>query len=265
MTRSALAAACFAVALLLARESAAQAPRALEVRADTLLVNSATRTVDARGHVRITDGRAVILAARAIYQIRERRVQLSGGISMTSPDGTLRSRDAVVLLGAANTLDRLDAQGTVVVTSGARTIHADRLTYAFSTTRVMATGRVQITTPAAVATGRTLSADMRGRTGTLTGARIRSKEGIVSGERLDITAGGNQAVFRGHVVAEFEHTKITSEIATVFEREKKAVFRGKVKIARPGRVLLADTVTFYYQENRMVAEGQTRILIQESP
>ncbi len=262
---STLTVVCCVAAVLLPRPSIAQTPRTLEVRADSVLVDSAGKTIDARGHVRISDGRAVVTAQRAVYHVRERRVLLSGEVTMTSPDGVLRSREAVIFLSRANTLDSLDARSSVVGRSGSRTVRADRLIYAFPTARVTATGHVQISDPAGVATGNSLSADLRAKTGTLMGARIRSKDGTVAGDRLDIVGANRQAVFRGHVAAEFQTTKITSETATVFDVEKKAVFRGHVRIARPGRILLADAVTFYYRENRMVAEGQTRILIQETP
>jgi hypothetical protein len=46
-------------------------------------------------------------------------------------------------------------------------------------------------------------------------------------------------------------------------REKKAIFRDRVTIVRPGRTMSADVVTFFYQQNRMIAEGETRIRIED--
>jgi lipopolysaccharide assembly outer membrane protein LptD (OstA) len=254
------------VALLagLALGAAAQtAP--LEVRADVLVVNSTAQTLVARGNVRISDGRVVVAASQAIYYIRERRVLLSSGVTATSPEGTIRSRTASAFLGPRNTLDRLDAQGSVVVHAGSRSLTADRLIYVLSTKQVTATGNVRFAVPTGMATGRSLVADLRVSTGTLTPALIRSKEGTISGDRLDVDNVGRQAVLRGHVAGTFGATRLTSETATIYEREKKIVFRGSVRVTRPGRVLVADTVTLYYEENRLVAEGQTRILIQETP
>jgi len=244
---------------------AAQPSRPLEVRADTLIVNSAAQTLEARGNVWISDGRVVVTAPRATYFIRQRRVILSSGVSMTAPQGTLRSRAASVFLGPRNTLDRLDAQGSVVVHAGSRSLLADRLIYVLSTQQLTATGNVQFAVPTGVASGRSLVADLRVNTGTLTPAQIKSKEGTISGDRLDVDNVGRQAVLRGHVAGTFGATRLTSETATIFEREKKIVFRRTVRVSRPGRVLLADVVTLYYEENRLVAEGQTRILIQETP
>jgi lipopolysaccharide assembly outer membrane protein LptD (OstA) len=265
--RSGLAVLPIVIGLLLGHPTAAPAQPAgrLELRADALTVNSSAQTIVARGSVRITDGRVVVTAPQATYFIRERRVVISSGVSMTAPDGTLRSRTATVFLGPLNTLDRLDAQGGVVVRSGPRALTADRLVYVLSTERLTATGTVRLAVPTGMATGRSLVADLRVNTGTLTPAQIRSKEGTISGDRLDVDNTGRQGVLRGHVSGTFGTTRLTSEAATVYEREKKIVFRGKVRIARPGRVLLADTVTFYYTEDRLVAEGQTRILIQETP
>ncbi|MGH2348586.1 MAG: LptA/OstA family protein [bacterium] len=264
MTRFAALWGCVALVFGLAAQSGAQtAP--LEVRADVLVVNSTAQTLEARGNVRISDGRVVVVAPRATYYVRERRILLSSGVSATTPEGTLRSRTASVFLGPRNTMDRLDAQGSVTVRAGSRVLSADRLIYALSTKQLTATGNVQFAAPTGVATGRSLVADLRVNTGTLTPAQIRSKEGTISGDRLDVDNVGRQAVLRGHVAGTFGATRLTSETATVYEREKKIVFRGNVRVTRPGRVLAADTVTFYYEEDRLVAEGQTRILIQETP
>lgn len=253
------------IVLLSAGGVAAQTPRAIELRADSLLVNSAAQTVEARGRVRISDGRVTAAAPRAVYYVVQRRIVLTSGVTVTSPDGTLRSREATVFLSRGNTIERLDAQGGVVARSGARALSAQRLGYVPAADRLTAAGQVQLSVPAGVATGHTLSADLRRNTGTLTAARIRTREGTIAGDRLDVDGTNRQAFLRGHVTGAFSGTALTSDTATVYEREKKIVFRGKVTVTRPGRILQADVVTFFYEENRLIAEGQTRITIQETP
>lgn len=244
---------------------AAAAVPPFHLQADTIVVNSAAGIIDARGHVRLSDGRVVVVTSRAVYAVRTRRIDLSGGVSATSPDAALRSREAVILLGPKNSIEILDAQGAVAVRSQARTLLADRLVYTIPTGTASATGNVRISAPGGTATGERLSADLRRKTAALTTARLTAKEGTVTSDRLDIDETARQAVFRGHVNAVFESTKVTAETATLYEREKKMIFRGGVRVERQGRVLLADTVTFYYVDNRLVAEGKTRIIVPQTP
>lgn len=244
---------------------AAAAVPPFHLQADTIVVNSAAGIIDARGHVRLSDGRVVVVASRAVYSVRTRRIDLSGGISATSPDASLRSREAVILLGPKNSIETLDAQGAVAVRSQTRTLLADRLVYTIPTANASATGNVRISAPGGVATGERLFTDLKRKTSTLTAARLITKDGTVTSDRLDIDESARRAVFRGHVNAGFQETKATAETATLYEREKKVIFRGGVRIDRGGRVLLADTVTFYYADNRLVAEGKTRIIVPQTP
>lgn len=252
------------VLLLAGAPVAAQSARTIVLRADTLSVNSAAQIVEARGHVSLSDGRLSAVAARAVYYVAQRRIVLSTGVTVTSAQGTLRSREATVFLSRANTIERLTAEGTVTARTGSRSMSADRMGYVPATDVLTAAGRVQLSVPTGTAAGNTLSADLRRNTGTLTGARIRTRDGTIEGDRLDVDGGTRQAFLRGRVKGTFEGTTLTSETATVYERDKKIVFRGKVTITRPGRVLQADVVTFYYVEKRLVAEGQTRIIIQQT-
>lgn len=236
----------------------------LELRADVLTVDTVRRVIEARGRVRLTDGRSVARADHAVYALRDRRVTLSGAVSIADPDGSLQSRQAVLYLTSGRTIERIDASGDVEVEARERVLRADEVTYTVAARALTARGHVQYFTPPDII----MSGDdliIKGRdVAVLKGhARVQNRDGFVSGDRLEMDEKAQTAYLRGHVLGVFQETRITSDAATLVAREKKAIFRDRVTIVRPGRTMSADVVTFFYQQNRMIAEGETRIRIED--
>jgi lipopolysaccharide export system protein LptA len=275
-----------ALALLTAPVLAAPA-RTLELRASEVTVRDAGRVIDARGNVRITDGRNRVRADRALYAVRDRRIQLTGGVSVVSSDGTLEAQRAAILLTQNRRIETVEASGNAVLKTGSRVLRASRVSYTVGTEAVSASGNVSLSIPPdIVATGQDLvvrglaggggradgggqagaggRAGSGGATATLTGqAKVQNKDGFIQGDRIEFVEREEVAHARGNVTAVFQDTRIRSAEATFFGRERKAVFRHGVTVTRPGRTMKAEVVTVFYDDRRIVAEGEINITFDE--
>lgn len=239
-------------------------PSTLEIKADVLKADTVRRIVEARGHVRISDGRSVVRADVAVYSVKERKISLRGRVTMVTPEGDLSAMEAVAYVSRGRTLETIEASGKVEVESQRRVLSADAVTYTPGGQALTARGNVRIFVPPdLIATGQQLVA-RRGAVAVMTGRpRVQNRDGYVQGDRLEVDEKTETAFVRGNVVGAFQEVRITAETATLFAREKKVVFREHVKIIQPGRVMTADRVTIFYESRRMIAEGATTIHIED--
>lgn len=247
-----------------AADAAAVPGRTVELRADEVTVRQGGAVIEARGRVRISDGRNRMTAARAVYTVRARRIALSGDVTVVTPQGTLEAASATAVLGTDAAVETIEASGRVSVTTRQRVIRAGRVTYGVASGAVSADGGVEAFLPPDVrARGQTLLMKS-GQAATLRGeARVQTKDGSVAGDRIDYSEQAQVAFVRGHVVGLFEETRITSEAATFYVRERRAVFRDAVRVTRPGRLLQAASVTIFLEDRRLVAEGETTIRVED--
>lgn len=249
-----------------AGEATGAAGRTIELRADEVTLRQGGAVVDARGRVRITDGRNRMTSDRAVYTVRARRVALSGHVTITTPRGDLAAASATAVFGPVNAVDTIDAAGQVTLTAQQRVVRAERLTYVVASGAVTADGGVEVLIPSDITgRGRTLLMKI-GDAATLRGsARVQMKDGYVEGDRIDVSERTQVAFVRGNVVGVFEETRITSAAATFYSRERRAVFRDGVRVTRPGRMIQAEVVTIFFQDRRIVAEGETTIRVEDEP
>jgi len=105
---------------------------------------------------------------------------------------------------------------------------------------------------------------VRRTTATLSGgASVQNKDGSIRADRLEFVEGEQVAYARGNVTAVFQDTRITSSAATFYGGERKAVFREGVTVKTPGRTMKAEVVTVFYEDRRIIAEGETNITFEE--
>jgi len=246
--------------------AAAAPPTTLEITADLLTADTVKQIVEARGRVRISDGRAVVRANVAIYRVKERRISLSGGVQFATFEGDLTAQQAVAYVTRNRTLESVEASGNVEVESGRRVLNADYVVYTPASRSLSARGNVRVFAPPdMIATGRELFAK-QGAVIVLTGrARLQNRDGYLQGDRLEVDEKAETAYLRDNVLGEFREIKITSDAATLISKDKKVVFRDRVKITQPGRTMTADRVTIFYESRRMIAEGATTIRIEDEP
>src|SRR3989454_4498420 len=256
----------FLLYLGLAPATQAAAPRPIQINADVVMARDGGQTLEARGHVVITDGRLTIRADLVHYDRTSRQIRLNGNVRITTPQGDLMAGEAAAQLTKEGTLAAIQASVGVNLQSAGRTLKANRVAYQSKDDTLTATGNVVVTFPPDLtATGGALVAKGTDVV-TVTGRpRIRNRDGFIEGDRLEVLAHTQIAFVRGNVVSVFEETRITSATASLLVKENKAIFRDKVSVTRPGRTMTAELVTYYYRERRLVAEGKTTIRIQGPP
>lgn len=265
MSRAAALVVFLICATVVAPASAAP-PTILEITADLLTADTVKQIVEARGRVRISDGRAVVRANAAVYRVKERRISLSGDIQFVTSEGDLTAQQAVAYVTRNRTLESVEASGNVEVESERRVLNADHVVYTPASRSLSARGNVRVFAPPdMIATGRELFAK-QGAVIVLTGrARLQNRDGYLQGDRLEVDEKAETAYLRDNVLGEFRDIRITSDAATLFAKEKKVVFRDRVRIIQPGRTMTADRVTIFYESRRMIAEGATTIRIEDEP
>lgn len=251
------------LSLVLAPPAAGAPAGVLELRAEEVTVRSGGAVIDARGAVQITDGTHRVRADRAVYTVRDRRIELTGHVAIDSPDATLAAARAVILLTRERRLNSVEAAGGAALTSRGRLLKASRVSYIAGGEAITASGNVSLSLPPdLVATGQQLVATpamarLAGR------ARVQTRDGSIEGDTLEVMEREQVAYVRGNVVSVVQTTTITAGAATLYGKERKVVFRDPVHLRSPGRVVEAEVVSVFYAERRIVAEGETTIRIEE--
>jgi lipopolysaccharide export system protein LptA len=117
-----------------------------------------------------------------------------------------------------------------------------------------------------VATGRRLVLERgRGRAVLEGDARLRNRDGVIQGDRMEGTDRLERVTVAGGVVGRFRDIDARSRTAEYDAREKMIIFIGDAEIAQAGRRLFSERVTVWYAAGRVVAEGATRIRIDPAP
>ncbi|MDR7544215.1 MAG: LptA/OstA family protein [Armatimonadota bacterium] len=238
----------------------------VEISADAVTVDAATRVVRATGRVAVSDGSTTASAGRATLYHREGRVVLSGDARVRAPQGDLEGQEITVLytparitLVVARGSATLDAEG---VLTSARTITID-----LQRDVLRAEPEVTLfTLPDVVARGSRLTYDRRRRLVVLEGrARVQNRDGFLEADRLEGDRRWEMAVATGGVRGAFRDIEVRSRSGEVFYGEKRAVFVGEVQLTQPGRRLTSDRITVWYGAGRIVAEGQTSVRLEPQP
>ena len=242
------------------------AAQPITIHADVATAREGGQILEAVGHVVLSDSATTLRADYALYMRREGRIRLVGHVHLTTVQGELSGDRATSQLGRKGQFETIEATGAVMVRSAERTVRADRVTYQTKDQTLTAIGHVAVTFPPDLRiTGGSLVASGT-EVAVLTGhPRIEHPAGTLEGDRVDIAVQSQIAFVRGHVQSVFSDTKISSALATLLVKDKKAIFRDHVTVDRPGRTMTAEVVTYYYAERRLVAEGPTTIKIHQTP
>jgi lipopolysaccharide assembly outer membrane protein LptD (OstA) len=240
------------------------AAQPITINADAALAREGGQVLEAVGHVVLSDSATTLRADYALYRRKEGRIQLTGHVHIATVQGELSSDRATSQLGRKGQFETIEATGAVKVRSADRTVRADRVTYQTKDQTLTASGHVVVTFPPDLKiTGGNLVASGT-EVAVLTGhPRIEHPAGTLEGDRVDIAVQSQIAFVRGNVHSVFSDTTISSALATLLVKDKKAIFRDHVTVDRPGRTMIAEVVTYYYAERRLVAEGPTTIRIRQ--
>ncbi len=242
------------------------AAQPITIHADAALAREGGQVLEAVGHVVLSDSTTTLRADYALYRRRQGHIQLTGHVHIATVQGELQAASATAQLVRKGQIETIEATGGVTVQSSDRVVRADRVSYQTKDQTLTASGHVVVTFPPDLRiTGGTLVAS-GAEVAVLTGRpRIEHPAGVLEGDRVDVAVQSQIAFVRGNVQGVFSETKIASALATLFVKDKKAIFRDHVTVDRPGRMMTAEVVTYYYAERRLVAEGPTTIKILQTP
>ncbi len=264
----AAAGACLLVAVshpaALAGPPAARSP--IIITADALDIDAQSSIVIATGRVRISDGKTTATGGLATLHQSERRAVLADGARVTGPQGTLQATE-IAMTYTTQTITRIAAHGEAQLQTRAGRLLAPSITITLTDQTLLADGGVTVLVPPdAKATGRRLTYGWTRGVAILEGdARAQNREGFVSGDRIQAEDRSRRATVTGSVLARFRDIEVRSLTAEVFGAERKAIFAGDVSVRQPGRELMTERATVWYETRRVVAEGQTRVRLDGQP
>src|SRR3989449_3885275 len=126
---------------------AAAPPRTIQINADVVTARDGGQTLEARGHVVVTDGRLTIRADLVHYDRTSRQIRLNGNVRITTPQGDLTAGEAAAQLTREGALAAIQASIGVNLQSAGRTLKANRVAYQTKDDTLTATGNVVVTFP----------------------------------------------------------------------------------------------------------------------
>src|SRR5256712_9358480 len=139
-----------AIALILGPVPSAHAaapPRTIQINADVVTARDGGQTLEARGHVVITDGRLTIRANLVHYDRTSRQIRLNGNVRIATPQGDLTAGEAAAQLTREGAVAAIQASMGVNLQSAGRTLKANRVAYQAKEDTLTATGNVAVTFP----------------------------------------------------------------------------------------------------------------------
>jgi lipopolysaccharide export system protein LptA len=238
----------------------------MEISADVMAVDAATRIARASGRVRITDGRTLATAERATLFHNEGRGVLVGQARVKGPQGELEGRE-ITISYTTKAITRIVARGTASLDAQGALTSANTITITPATEMLVAGRDVSVfVEPDIVGRGTRLTYERARQRVVLEGrARVQNRDGFLEADRLEGFQTTQYVIATGHVSGKFRDIEVRSAAAEIFHRERRAVFAGDVEFTQPGRRVGARRVTVWYETNRIVAEGQTSVRIEPQP
>ena len=238
----------------------------ITVTADTMDVDTVTRTVTATGHVRVTDGTVTGTASKATLYHAQGRGILVGNARITTPQGVLVGGE-ITFAYTTRIVTRIVSRGDAGLEMNIGRLSAGTITVTPPSDSVVGEEHATfLSPPDVVATARTLSFDRgRGRAVLDGGARLQNRDGFIQGERIEGMDRLERASVTGGVISRYRDIDARSQTAEYDAKEKKIVFIGDAEVTQAGRRVFTERVTVWYAAGRIVAEGATRMRIEPTP
>lgn len=244
---------------------AAAAPRLfarpLDISADDVTTDR-EGAVRARGHVQVVYGAVRVKTDLLVWDRPVGAAKLTGHVVVTGPQGRVTGDAAALQMAGPDNNQVVSAavSGHAAFESPEYALTADELAADRRTGRLAARGHVTMTSaPDVVVAGERGVYDERAQYAIVSGhATASSRAGRVQGDWIELFRADGRAVVHGPMKADFDGAVITGDLATVTFRTQTAVFTGHVVVARGQDTVWADRATVFYDDRRIVAEGETR-------
>lgn len=234
--------------------------RPLDISADDVTTDRAG-AVRARGHVQVVYGAVRVKTDLFLWDRPGRAVKLTGHVVVTGPLGRVTGDAATLqVAGPDNQVVSAAVSGHAAFESPAYALMADQLAADRRTGRLAAQGHVtMVSAPDVVVTGDRGVYDEKAQYAVVSGhATASSREGRLEGDWIELFRAEGRAVVHGPMKADVDGAVITGDQAAVAFRTQTAVFTGHVVVVRGLDTVWADRATLFYDDRRIVAEGQTR-------
>ena len=223
-------------------------------------------------------------ADRQEYDQATGRFDAMGHVKVTHGDITVLADKLKLVYGINNKPETAVFTGHVQAQQNRNSTHADQMTYSLTTKRLQATGNVrskviqekkETKKPAGPTAMDLLATPANAKTATeiaptnlfeLTSdgdpIYILSDAQDYSRDNGRVTARGNVKVVYGDTIGIGPQIVLTRN---TLGQADKVYFTGRSQISQPGRRWIADAITFVVEEHRVVAHGNSRAMILQTP
>lgn len=231
-------------------------------------------------------------ADRQEYDQATGRFDAIGHVKVTHGDITVKADKLQLVYGNNNKPETAVFTGNVQATQNKNSTQADQMTYSLTTKRLQATGNVRskviqekkegtkkpapgptamdIIPAANAANSATASKNAIAAEGGLFNVNANDDKPIyILSDAQDYSRDNGRVTARGNVKVVYGDTVgIGPQIVLTKNSEGKAdkvYFTGRSQISQPGRRWIADSITFIVDEKRVVAHGNSRAMILQTP
>lgn len=200
------------------------------------------------------------------------KFEAHGNVRVTTQGINVRSNHLRLLYGADQKAEAVVFTGDVTAKRDANVTQADVMTYFLTTQRLQATGHVKSRVVQEKAAGPKKggpqvnnSAQSGGNTGMMSLSKNDAQEIIIISDAQDYNKDTGRVDAEGRVRLYYGATtgigpKI-SIMSNEFGETEKVIFTGRSQITQPGRRWIADRITYTVEDNKVLAEGNTRAII----
>lgn len=200
------------------------------------------------------------------------KFEAHGNVRVTTQGINVRSNHLRLVYGTDQKAEAVVFTGDVTAKRDANVTQADVMTYFLTTQRLQATGHVKSRVVQEKAAGPKkggLQVNNSSQSGANSGMMSLSKndaqEIIIISDAQDYNKDTGRVDAEGRVRLYYGATtgigpKI-SIMSNEFGETEKVIFTGRSQITQPGRRWIADRITYTVEDNKVLAEGNTRAII----
>jgi lipopolysaccharide export system protein LptA len=201
------------------------------------------------------------------------KFEAHGNVRVVTQGINVRSNHLRLVYGTDQKAEAVVFTGDVTAKRDANVTQADVMTYFLTTQRLQATGHVKSRVVQEKAAGPKkggLQVNNSSQTGGMMGIQKGGgEEIIIMSDAQDYNKDTGRVDAEGRVRLYYGSTtgigpKI-SIVANEFGETEKVVFIGRSQITQPGRRWIADRITYTVEDNKVLAEGNTRAIIVKGP
>lgn len=201
------------------------------------------------------------------------KFEAHGNVRVTTQGINIRSNHLRLVYGTDQKAEAVVFTGDVTAKRDANVTQADVMTYFLTTQRLQATGRVKSRVVQEKAAGPKKGGLQVNNSSTANNNMMDFSKGgeaiVILSDAQDYNKDTGRVDAEGRVRLYYGATtgigpKI-SILANEFGETEKVVFIGRSQITQPGRRWIADRITYTVEDNKVLAEGNTRAIIIKGP